>query len=47
MELQGKLIGKYMAVANSPVLVRPLLIESLVTFIFYMIFLMSHAVIIN
>ena len=36
-----------MAVPNAPVLVRQLLVESLVVFIFYMIFLMCYAVIIN
>ena len=47
MEHQAKLNEKYMAVANAPVPVRPLLVESLVIFIFYMIFLMCYAVIIN
>ena len=47
MEHQVKLNEKYMAVANTPVPVRPLLVESLVIFIFYMIFMICYAVIIN
>ena len=47
MDHQAELNEKCVAVANTPIPVRSLLVESLVIFIFYMIFLMNYAVIIN